>query len=116
MPAFGWEAEAVTDKQAAALEKAGINPDGVDSAGKASKLLDHLFQRQREGLATPKQIRCLEKYGFVHVGTWTFEAARNMIDRIAANGWRGAPRGVNPAAYTPPAELAGLAFDDLLEL
>ena len=116
VPAFGWEAEAVTDKQAAALEKAGINPDGVDSAGKASKLLDHLFQRQREGLATPKQIRCLEKYGFVHVGTWTFEAARNMIDRIAANGWRGAPRGVNPAAYTPPAELAGLAFDDLLEL
>ena len=116
VPAFGWEAEAVTDKQAAALEKAGINPDGVDSAGKASKLLDRLFQRQREGLATPKQIRCLEKYGFVHVGTWTFEAARNMIDRIAANGWRGAPRGVNPAAYTPPAELAGLAFDDLLEL
>lgn len=112
VPAFGWEAEAVTDKQAAALEKAGINPDGVDTAGKASKLLDHLFQRQREGLATPKQIRCLEKYGFVHVGTWTFEAARNMIDRIAANGWRGAPRGIDPAAYTPP----GLAFDDLLEL
>ena len=23
---------------------------------------------------------------------------------------------INPAAYTPPAELAGLAFDDLLEL
>ena len=39
-----------------------------------------------------------------------------MIDRIAANGWRGAPRGVNPAAYTPPAERTGLAFDDLLEL
>ena len=116
VPAFGWEAEAVTDKQAAALEKAGIDPAGVDSAGKASRLLDRLFQRQREGLATPKQIRCLEKYGFVHVGTWTFEAARNMIDRIAANGWRGAPRGVNPAAYTPPAERTGLAFDDLLEL
>lgn len=116
VPAFGWEAEAVTDKQAAALEKAGINPDGVDTAGKASKLLDHLFQRQREGLATPKQIRCLEKYGFVHVGTWTFEAARNIIDRIAANGWRGAPRGIDPAAYTPPAQPAGLAFDDLLEL
>ena len=116
VPAFGWETEAVTDKQAAALEKAGIDPAGVDTTGKASKRLDHLFQRQRDGLATPKQIRCLEKYGFVHVGTWTFEAARNMIDRIAANGWRGAPRGVNPAAYTPPAELAGLAFDDLLEL
>ena len=116
VPAFGWEAEAVTDKLAAALEKAGINPDGVDTAGKASRLLDHLFQRQREGLATPKQIRCLEKYGFVHVGTWTFEAARNMIDRIAANGWRGAPRGIDPAAYTPPAQPAGLAFDDLLEL
>ena len=62
---------------------------------------DRLHKRQEEGLTTPKQIRCLEKYGFQHVGTWTFEAGKNMIDRIAAAGWRGAPHGVDPRNYVP---------------
>jgi len=64
-------------------------------------ILDRLHKRQEEGLTTPKQIRCLEKYGFQHVGTWSFEAGKNMIDRIAAAGWTGAPRGVNPSEYVP---------------
>lgn len=101
VPAFGWESGAVTEGQAAALEKAGIDPAGVGSAGKASRLLDRLYKRQAEGLATPKQIRCLERYGFRHVGAWTFDAAKHMIDRIAAQGWRGAPPGVVPAHYIP---------------
>ena len=71
---------------------------------KAALLLDRLNKRRDEGLTTPKQIRCLEKYGFQHVGTWSFEAARHMIDRIAAQGWRGVPKGVNPRTYTPAAE------------
>lgn len=104
VPAFGWEAGPPSDKQTAALEKLGILPDAVESAGKAALLLDRLNKRRDEGLTTPKQIRCLEKYGFQHVGTWSFEAARHMIDRIAAQGWRGVPKGVNPRTYTPAAE------------
>lgn len=104
VPAFGWEAGPPSDKQTAALEKLGILPDAVESAGKAALLLDRLHKRRDEGLTTPKQIRCLEKYGFQHVGTWSFEAARHMIDRIAAQGWRGVPKGVNPRTYTPAAE------------
>ena len=104
VPAFGWEAGPPSEQQTAALEKLGILPDAVESAGKAALLLDRLNKRQDEGLTTPKQIRCLEKYGFQHVGTWSFEAARHMIDRIAAQGWRGVPKGVNPRTYTPAAE------------
>ena len=104
VPAFGWEAGPPSEKQTAALEKLGILPDAVESAGKAALLLDRLNKRRDEGLTTPKQIRCLEKYGFQHVGTWSFEAARHMIDRIAAQGWRGVPKGVNPRTYTPAAE------------
>lgn len=104
VPAFGWEAGPPSEQQTAALEKLGILPDAVESAGKASLLLDRLHKRREEGLTTPKQIRCLEKYGFQHVGTWSFEAARHMIDRIAAQGWRGVPKGVNPRTYTPAAE------------
>ena len=104
VPAFGWEAGPPSEQQTAALEKLGILPDAVESAGKASLLLDRLHKRREEGLTTPKQIRCLEKYGFQHVGTWSFEAARHMLDRISAQGWHGVPKGVNPRTYTPAAE------------
>ena len=104
VPAFGWEAGPPTEQQAAALEKLGILPDAVESAGKASLLLDRLNKRRAEGLTTPKQIRVLERYGFQSVGTWSFDAAKHMIDRIAAGGWRGVPKGVNPKTYTPAQE------------
>ena len=106
VPAFGWEAGPPSAEQTAALEKMGILPDAVESAGKASLLLDRLNKRRAEGLTTPKQIRVLERYGFQSVGTWSFDAAKHMIDRIAASGWRGVPKGVTPSTYTPPAEPA----------
>lgn len=104
VPAFGWEAGPPSTEQIAALEKMGILPDAVESAGKASLLLDRLNKRRAEGLTTPKQIRVLERYGFQSVGTWSFDAAKHMIDRIAAQGWRGVPKGVNPRTYTPAQE------------
>ena len=104
VPAFGWESAPPSAEQSAALEKLGILPDAVESAGKASLLLDRLDKRRAEGLTTPKQIRCLEKYGFQHVGTWSFHAAKHMIDRIAASGWRGVPKGVDPKTYLPHTE------------
>ena len=111
VPTFGWEAGPPTEQQTTALEKLGILPDAVESAGKASLLLDRLHKRRDEGLTTPKQIRCLEKYGFQHVGTWSFEQAKYMIDRIAAQGWRGVPKGVTPSTYTPPAPPETPAWD-----
>lgn len=97
-PAFGWEMAPPSDKQKATLEKLGILPDEIDNAGKATKLLERLDKRRVEGLTTPKQIRFLESRGFQHVGTWQFEAAKHLIDRIAANGWR-IPNGINPQEY-----------------
>lgn len=98
VPAFGWEMAPPSDKQKSTLEKLGILPDEIDNAGKAAKLLDRLDKRRMEGLTTPKQIRFLEGRGFQHVGTWQFDTARKMIDRIAANGWR-IPQGINPQEY-----------------
>ena len=88
VPAFGWEMSPPSEKQLRALEKYGIFPDDIDNAGKAAKILDRLDKRRNEGLTTPKQIRFLESRGFQHVGTWEFEKAKRLIDRIAANGWR----------------------------
>ena len=86
--------------QLALLEKAGIFPDEVTCAGQAVKLLDTLRKRRMEGLSTPKQIRCLERYGFRQVGEWTFEAAMKLINRIAANRWT-VPAGIVPLEYRP---------------
>lgn len=98
VPAFGWEMGPPSEKQKATLEKLGILPDQIENAGKAAKILDRLDKRKEEGLTTPKQIRFLEGRGFQHVGTWQFETARKLIDRIAANGWR-IPQGINPQEY-----------------
>lgn len=98
VPAFGWECAPPSDKQKQTLEKLGILPDEIDNAGKAAKLLDRLGKRRDEGLTTPKQIRFLEGRGFQHVGTWQFETARNLIDRIAANGWE-IPADIIPQEY-----------------
>lgn len=97
VPSFGWEMGPPSEKQVKTLEKLGILPDEIECAGKAAMLLDKLDKRRTAGLTTPKQIRCLEKYGFQHVGQWPFEAAKKMIDRIAATGWRCAP--VDPKTY-----------------
>lgn len=98
VPTFGWEMAPASDKQKTTLEKLGILPDQIDNAGKAAKILDRLDKRRAEGLTTPKQIRFLEGKGFQHVGTWQFETAKKMIDRIAANGWR-VPHDINPQEY-----------------
>ena len=100
VPNFGWEMAPASDKQLKALEKYGIFTDEIGNAGKANLLLDRLHKRQSEGLTTPKQIRFLEGRGFKNVGMWQFDHAKNMIDRIAANGWR-LPAGVRPAEYVP---------------
>ena len=106
VPSFGWEMTPASDNQKAKLEKLGILPDEVDNAGKAAKLLERLDKRIKEGLTTPKKIRFLENLGFQHVGTWQFEAAKNMIDRIAASGWH-IPRGITPSEYVPPVTTGG---------
>ena len=98
VPAFGWEMGPPSDAQKNALEKLGILPDQIENAGKAKLLLDRLSTRREAGLTTPKQIRFLEGRGFQHVGTWSFDHARHLIDRIAANGWK-IPASVDPTTY-----------------
>lgn len=100
VPSFGWEMAPPSEKQLEALEKFGIYTEEIGNAGKAGKLLDRLNKRKDSGLTTPKQIRLLEGRGFQNVGMWKFEDASNLINRIAASGWR-MPKGIIPATYQP---------------
>ena len=100
-PPFGAAMQPPTDLQKQTLEKLQINPEGIESAGKAELFIDRIRQRQIEGMATPRQVRQLENRGFENVGQWSFEQARRLIDRIAGNGWK-TPRDIDPHTYVPP--------------
>lgn len=100
VPTFAWEMAPPSERQLEFLEKRGIFSESIENMGKASMLIDRLMRRQESGLSTPKQIRCLERYGFRQVGTWQFDDAAKMISRLAANNWR-LPFGLNPKQYQP---------------
>lgn len=102
-PTMAWELAPPTEKQIKLLEKRGIFPDEIGSAGKAQLLIDRLIKRQTDGLTTPKQIRFLEGRGFRNVGLWQFTDASRMIGRISMNNWR-IPKGVVPETYKPGGE------------
>lgn len=108
IPSFGWQMAPPSEQQVTALEKMGILPDEIENAGKAALLLDRLSSRRMEGLTTPKQIRFLEGKGFNHVGTWDFDHAKKLIDRIAGNGWK-VPYDINPSEYKP--QVGGISYD-----
>ena len=99
-PTFMWEMAPATAKQIDYLEKHGIYAEAITNSGMASMIIEKLKNRQFEGLATPKQIRLLERYGFLHVGMWAFDAATKMISRIANNNWA-LPYGIDSAHYQP---------------
>lgn len=101
-PAFGWECAPPSDRQKEMLEKRGIDPDSIDNAGLASKLIDRLKSRQMAGLTTPRQIRVLERYGFQHVGEWEFDQASKLISFLAGHGWQ-LPSYIDPKTYVPKA-------------
>jgi len=103
VPIFGDEVLPPSDKQKERLEHLGIFPDGIESSGKADRLIKTLNKRRFYGLTTPKQIRFLESRGFRQVGTWSFDGARKLIDIIAGNGWR-VPSNIDVATYRPQQE------------
>lgn len=104
VPTKLWEYGDVTDKQRETIEKFGVDSSGIENAGQASAFIDALTRRVDSGLATPKQIRCLERAGFQNVGTWSFEAANSMVGRLAACGWQSwklRRAGIDPETYDP---------------
>jgi superfamily II DNA or RNA helicase len=113
VPAFPADMAPPTKKQLELLERRGIFPDEITCFGKAQMLINRLMKRQEDGLTTPKQIRLLERYGFVHVGEWDFHEASRMISRISQAGWH-VPRGVNPKEYKPAHQEEATTWMDMI--
>jgi len=85
-PEFGWEKTPPSEKQIAALERAGFDIEEIDSRGQASKILDLLFTRRQKNLATPKQLRLLKRFGHQSPESVTFSEASAFLDLKLGKG------------------------------
>lgn len=98
VPTFGWEMLPATEKQIGTLQRFGIATEDM-CRGQATKLIGKLIDRQ--GMATPKQIKCLKGFGFVDVQDWTIDEAKGVISQLAAAGWQPYKAHFVPAFYKP---------------
>ena len=85
VPTMAWQAQSPTSKQLDVLKNFGLDTMGVLSKGHASLILDRLITRRKLGLATPKQVRVMRRYGHGRPETATFEEAKAFLDAQFAN-------------------------------
>lgn len=99
-------ARAMTQDQAAVLQRAGMPTKGLDLR-QASAAISAIVERSRKGLATYKQCKALHKFGcpLEVVETVTLKRATELIDYLASEKWRPAskhwwavPPGISPGA------------------
>lgn len=84
-----------SEPQLGVLRRAGFKEEELKDIGmhRASRIIDEVVRRRREGLCTWGQAKILRKY---HLDTeMTFVEARTAIDDLAARGW---PKPVRPTA------------------
>ena len=81
-----WKATPLTHKQLMWLERSGIETDMMTTA-EQRKVLNTMINRKKRGLATPKQVRLLQRYGY-NARSMNINEASELIDRIAANNWK----------------------------
>ena len=99
-PEFMWQMELPTDKQLKAIEGFGIDPSSIRDKGMASLYLDKCFKRREIGLASPKQVNQLNRYGFPHPEMWKKEDAAKVMGVLASNHWR-LPGHLDPNTWCP---------------
>lgn len=86
-PIFDWETADATKKQVEALQRFGVDAEGI-SKGYACAIMDRLVKRSRDGLATLKQVRALHKFGYPDAHNWSFEQASKKMSALSAVGWK----------------------------
>lgn len=83
----GWDlGRSLSDKQKALLMRQGIDTK-VLSYAQGRQLLNNLFHRWKNKLATLKQCSLLKRFGY-ETKNLTMKEASVLIDGLAKNGWR----------------------------
>lgn len=106
-PMFESERQEPSDDIIDSISCYGVKGDAIKSQGLAAAILKRLIARRASGMATPKQIRCLESFGFVHVGRWTMQYASSFLN----HDWE-LPNGFDASTLDPEKN----TVDDLAKL
>ena len=110
-PMFESERQEPSDDIIDSISCYGVKGDAIKSQGLAAAILKRLIARRASGMATPKQIRCLESFGFVHVGRWTMQYASSFLNVISSHDWE-LPNGFDASTLDPEKNTA----EDLAKL
>jgi hypothetical protein len=86
-PALPSDSAPATLEQQRDIELYGVSTEGM-TTGQAADVLAKLHERDANGMASPKQIRFLERYGIPHAGRMTRGEAGSLCGRIQANHFR----------------------------
>ena len=86
-PTFAWEREDPTPRQLTILQKMKFDKNKITSKGYAAMLINKIISRRTANLATPSQIKILQKFGIADAGMMSFADASREISKISANGW-----------------------------
>jgi superfamily II DNA or RNA helicase len=79
-PSMKWESAPISDKQRAMLERSGFDISRVTTKGLACKILDVVFRRIDQKLATPKQLKWMLKLNVPDAQSKTFEEAGDILN------------------------------------
>ena len=87
--------KAPTERMRSALVTFGVKEKEAAELGyrQTRALLDRLFERKTRGLASLRQVRLLERYGFPRPEEWTGDEAGRVMGALASTGWRWLPAG-----------------------
>ena len=80
VPTMAWHDHSVTAKQAELLARYDVDPATVSCKGQASAIINKVFMRFDLGLATPKQVRMLRRFGHAQPALATFNEAKAFLD------------------------------------
>lgn len=83
---YRWEQEPASEKQVQMLEKNGFKLTNV-SKGMASKIISIIVDRNKNGLATFKQVKLLKSHGLKNAERWSMDEASRCISYLAAHNW-----------------------------
>ncbi len=79
-PETKWDSLPATPAQLDTLSRHGIDVSKVTSRGLASRLIGRVFERQKLGLCSPKQLNFLERLGVHDAALVSFKDASALID------------------------------------
>lgn len=87
-PKYKWQSDAISDAQMKILQSNyfDIN-DPRMCKGLACKIIDMIFQRRAMGLATPKQVRLMDRLGIPNVNRIKFDEAKRIISFKIGDGY-----------------------------